>query len=272
MKTKRRKKSVKEKIEIADQGGARRIRKDSKLKKGNGMERIRIGKFLRTGAFAAAIAATSGAVAQAADLPTVKEPLAAPESASALPWFLRVGAAGVMFDSGASLTLGGVGVPGASAKASNNVTAMFELGYFINDNISVQFTGGYPPTSTLTGTGTIASLGTLGKATYGPAVASMNYHLTNFGAFQPYVGLGIAYAIIFASHDGAVHNLSVQGEGGWALQGGADYYLNRNWSLFVDAKYIFLHVSATGNALGLPVTAQVRLDPTIVSGGVSYHW
>jgi len=183
-----------------------------------------------------------------------------------------VGAAGVMFDSGASLTLGGVAVPGASAKASNNVTAMFEFGYFINDNISVQLTGGYPPISTLTGTGTIASLGTLGKATYGPAVASMNYHLTNFGAFQPYVGLGVAYAIIFASHDGAVHNLSVQGEGGWALQGGADYYLNRNWSLFVDAKYIFLHVSATGNALGLPVTAQVRLDPTIVSGGVSNHW
>jgi outer membrane protein len=180
--------------------------------------------------------------------------------------------AGLLFDSSATIALGGATYPGASAKAGNNVTALFEVGYFATKNISVQFTGGYPPTATLTGAGSLAGFGALGKATYGPAAVTVSWHFKELGAFQPYVGVGAAYAIIFGTSDGVVKNLSIPGAGAFVVQGGADYYLNRNWSLFVDAKYILLGVNATGNALGQPVVAHVNLDPTVISGGVSYHW
>lgn len=227
-----------------------------------------ISTLIRMGAIAAC--AVAGA-AQAADLPSVKEPLLAPVEAPA-PWFFRLGVGGVLFDSGASLTLGGASVPGASAHASNNVTAIVEFGYFINDNLSVQLTGGYPPTTSLSGRGVIASLGTLGKVTYGPAVLSLDYHITSFGPFRPYLGFGVVDALIFSTQDGVVRHLGVPNAGGLAVEGGFDYYLNRNWSLFADAKYLLLSASATGTALGAPVTAAVRLDPTIVTGGVGYHW
>ena len=235
---------------------------------GGRMKTGTISTLIRMGAIAAC--AVAGA-AQAADLPSVKEPVLAPIEAPA-PWFFRLGVGGVLFNSSASLTLGGATVPGASAHASNNVTAIVEFGYFINDNLSVQLTAGYPPTTSLSGRGVIAPLGTLGKATYGPAVLSLDYHITNFGAFRPYLGIGVVDALVLSTQDGAVHHLAIPSAGGWAVEGGFDYYLNRNWSLFADAKYLFLSASATGNALGAPVTAVVRLDPTIVTGGIGYHW
>ncbi len=219
-----------------------------------------------------AIAAVFAGAAQAADLPSVKEPLAAPVVESTPPWFVKLGVGGVLFDSSANLALGGVALPGASAHASNNVTAIFEFGYYLNDSFSVQLTGGYPPTSSLTGAGTLAPFGKLGQATYGPAVLSIDYHATYFGAFQPYVGIGFVEAIIFSTQDAAVHNLGVGSQAGWAVEGGFDYFVNRNWSLFFDAKYLFLDVTATGNALGAPVAAEVRLNPTILTGGVGYHF
>jgi outer membrane protein len=216
--------------------------------------------------------ATAAGAARAADLPSIKEPVVAPVVASNLPWFARVGAGGVIFDSSANLTLAGANVPSASAHAGNNVTAIIEFGYYINDNLSIQLTGGYPPTTTLTGTGNIAALGALGKATYGPAVLTLDYHLKTFGAFQPYIGAGFVEAIIFSTQSGAVHNLNIPSSGGWAVEGGFDYFVTPNWSIFADAKYLFLTVGATGNVGGAPVTAHVRLDPTIVSAGLAYHW
>jgi outer membrane protein len=211
-------------------------------------------------------------ITMAADLSSTKDVVSPPVPVEDTHWFVRLGAAGLFYNASANLTLGGAPVPGGSAKAPNNFTAMFEFGYFMTPNLSVQLTGGYPPTATINGAGTVATLGTLGKVTYGPAALTFNYNYKGLGPFQPYLGVGIAYAIIFANHDGAVRNLNVDGEAGFVIQGGADYFINRNWSVFVDAKHIFLRANATGNVMGLPGTAALTVDPTIVSGGVSYHW
>jgi outer membrane protein len=233
---------------------------------------MKIGKISTLiGMGALAVAATVGA-AQAGDLPSVKEPLAAPVAESALPWFVKLGVGGVIFNSSANLALGGVGVPGASATASNNVTAIIQFGYYVTDNFSLQLTAGYPPTTSLTAAGSIAPFGKLGEATYGPAVLSVDYHFTNFGAFQPYIGAGVVDALILNTRGAFVHNLSIGSQGGAAVEGGFDYFINRNWSVFVDAKYLFLTVAANATALGAPLTATIHLNPVIVSGGVGYHF
>jgi outer membrane protein len=193
------------------------------------------------------------------------------ESADAR-WFFRTGPTGLFFDSSASINLGGRHLDGASLKASDDATLLLEAGYFLTRDIAVVFSGGVPPTTNFHGTGTIAELGLLGEATYGPAVLSLNYYFKGLGSLQPYLGVGPAYAFIFSSQDGAVRHLDVDGNWGFAVQAGFDYRMTKNWSAFADVKYIDLKVHAHGELFNEPVKAHVTLDPTIVSLGVSYHW
>lgn len=209
--------------------------------------------------------------AMAADLPATKDVVVAP-IADPL-WFARVGAAGIFYSGSATINALGVRIPGATVSIPNNATALFEGGYYILPNVFIEATAGIPPTATLNGAGSVSSNGTLGKATYAPAVLSINYQYKGFGAFQPYIGLGVSYAIIFNSIDGYVRALNVHNNFGFEIQGGVEYYLNRNWSVYADAKHIWLQVNANGYVgPGVPVTARVTVDPTIVSGGVAYHW
>jgi len=187
-------------------------------------------------------------------------------------WFFRAGPTGLFFDSSAKIALGGKDLPGASLTASNNATLIIEGGYFLTRNLAVEISGGIPPTTTFTGKGTIAGLGKLGKATYGPAVLSLNYYFKDLGSLRPYLGVGEAYAFIFSTEDGAVKDLRVNGNRGFVVQGGFDYRMNKNWSVFADLKHISLKVNARGELLSAPVTASVTLDPTIASLGVSYRW
>ena len=185
----------------------------------------------------------------------------------------KVGPGGVFFDSSAKLYNAAGQVDGASARATDNLAALFEIGYFFTNEIAVSLTGGVPPTTTLNGRGTASAFGTLGKVTYGPATLTAHYHFKDFGALQPYAGLGVGYAIIFGQQDGAVQQLKVKGAPAFVMQAGADWMIDKNWGVFVDVKKLLLSVDASGNLLGaVPVTARVRLDPTIVFTGVSYRF
>lgn len=187
-------------------------------------------------------------------------------------WFVRAGPAGVIYDESAKISLGGQEVPGASVTAKNNFTAEIEAGYYFTPNISVSLTVGAPPTATLKGTGPLAGL-TLGKVTYGPAVAAVQYHVTAFGpAFRPYVGLGVNYTIVLNNKDGAVQNLKVKSPVGVTFQGGAETMINDRIGLFVDAKKILLDTTARGNVGPAPASAKIDINPLIVTGGISFHF
>ena len=64
------------------------------------------------------------------------------------------------------------------------------IGYFVTPDVSLLALLGVPPTTTLTGQGTLSGL-TLGKVTYGPSMLTANYHFRQFGAFQPFLGAGV---------------------------------------------------------------------------------
>jgi outer membrane protein len=217
--------------------------------------------------------------AMAADLPATKDFVAPPAVLEDPRWYARIGFAGIFYDASANVALGGRFYPGGNASIANNAAATFDFGYFVTRNVSLQMTAGSPPTAYLSGAGSISNLGLLGKLTYGPAIASVNYYFKDLGyyiqplsALQPYLGVGPAYSLIFATHDAAVKNLSVIGNIGFAIQGGAEYFVNRNWSVYADAKHIWLNVPSTAVALGIPANARIFANPTVVSGGVAYHW
>jgi len=96
-------------------------------------------------------------------------------------WFFRAGPTGLLFDSSALIDLGGKKLAGASLTASNNATLILEGGYFVTPNIAVESSGGVPPKTIFTGKGSIAGLGELGKATYGPTVLGVNPHWRDQG-------------------------------------------------------------------------------------------
>ena len=188
-------------------------------------------------------------------------------------WFGRIGVVGAIYHSGASISTGGAVIPGASAVVSNNVSVTFDIGFDVTKNISAQLMLGIPPKPTVTGQGTVASLGELGSVRYGPAILSGYYKVRRFGAFQPYAGAGAAYAIILKDHDASVSDLHVRNNFGFVLQAGAEYAFARKWSLFVDYKQVWLALDAHGLIADVaPFRAHVKLNPSLPSAGIKYRF
>jgi NADH:ubiquinone reductase (H+-translocating) len=193
-------------------------------------------------------------------------------SATEKGWVVGIGSINAFYHSGATIATSGQMIPGATANVSNNYTLMFDVRRYIAKNLSLSLMAGVPPKPTITGEGSVASLGELGKVRYGPAILTAEYHLPKLRTFRPYVGAGTAYAIILKEHDAAVSQLGVRNNWGTVLQAGAEHQLSRNMALFVDVKEVWLAVDAHGSLYGVaPVTAHVNLNPTIVSVGIKFH-
>lgn len=187
-------------------------------------------------------------------------------SAETSPWSMRVGPTHVRFSTSADVSINGDTVPGGSARASSNNTLGLEIGYAINPDWTARLLVGAPPTTTVTGTGTLSGAGTLGEVQYGPLVLSATYNLPAAGGLRPYVGAGINYTIVFSSRDGSLSNLSVDNAWGKVLQLGVETDLNRDWTLGLDVRKIFLKTHARGQVGpgGPNAHARVTLNPAVV--------
>lgn len=122
-------------------------------------------------------------------------------------WFGRVGLAGMIYHSGATLSSNGALIPGATVDVSYDVTLTLDVGYDITKNIFTSLMVGIPPKPTITGQGTVAALGELGAVRYGPAILWGGYRFRRWGAFQPYAGPGVVYAIMLKDHDASISHL-----------------------------------------------------------------
>lgn len=196
------------------------------------------------------------------------------------PWSVRTGPARVDFHVNSSVEVAGTTVPGGTVEASGSTFLGIEIGYAVNDDWTARLALGVPPTTTLTVSGTLTSMvppltGTLGKVKYGPAVLTANYTLGNFGGFKPYVGAGVNYTMVMKEEDGDVSDLKVKSAFGSAVEIGFDVPLTSQWSLFVDARKVWVKTTATGNLAalgGLPAKAYVTLNPVIVHAGIGYRF
>lgn len=187
------------------------------------------------------------------------------------PWFGRAGVVAAIYHSGATFTSSGEVIPGATATVSNNVSVTLDLGYDFTDNISALLMVGIPVKPTVSGAGTVASLGDLGAVLYGPAIFSAIYRFQTFGAFRPYAGPGVAYAIVLKDYDAAISDLRVHNNFGYVLQAGTECTVG-GFSLFVDFKRVWLSVDADGSLGDTPVMAHVKLNPSLVSAGFKFHF
>jgi outer membrane protein len=227
---------------------------------------------LLTCATAMAMAAISG-LAHAADLPAPRGSMPVAPTMTKLPsWFIHLGPGGVFLAESAKMNAGGFPLTGATISVDPQLTPVLEVGYFITPNFAVSVTGGLPPKISIKGAGTVAGLGTLGTAVYGPATLTAHYHFTNFGRFQPYIGGGLAIMKVFSTSDRVLSNLKIEDTFGPALQIGADFMIDDNWGAFIDVKKAFLRTISTGSLGGVPVRAKTTLDPLVVHSGLTYRF
>lgn len=186
--------------------------------------------------------------------------------------FTRVGLLVAPYHSSTVIATNGQTLLGGTAEASNNTTVTFDLGYDITKDISASLTTGIPVKPHVTGEGTAASLGTLGKVRYGPTIIAGQYRFPKLGRIRPYVGGGAAYAIIFKNFDGSVKDLQVHNNWGSVIQVGAEYEVNSKYTLFFDVKEVWLAVNAHGVLSDrTPVKARITLNPSLVTVGIKFH-
>jgi outer membrane protein len=200
----------------------------------------------------------------------------AAESSPTSGFYVDLGAAGLLFDTNASIDVAGRPLLGSNLHASNNVTLGLGIGYFVTPNISLLTVLGVPPTTTLTGRGVLSGV-TLGKVTYGPSMLVANYHFRQFGAFQPFLGAGVTYTVVFGTEDNAITNLKVSNSVGAVIRTGFDAMLSDRWGAFISLSKVFVATNASGNAairplVGAPISAHVSFNPLVLFSGVTYRF
>jgi len=279
------------------------------------MKRI-LGDAASLAVLAAALMGPSFTAAQAADLavaPVVytKAPLVDDWS----PWAIRVRAADVFSSSKGKSTLfvsenPGLNSPESSLAMSSAVIPVIDVAYFFTRNLAVELDFGVPPRSTISGTGLLDGL-TIGKASAFAPVLMFQYHFTELGRFQPYVGLGVNYTSFFdvkaanspasvlgTSHidvgalqgvpggpympgTASVTGLHIGDSFGAVAQVGFDFMIDRHWGLNVDVKKVWMRpeYSATAvvdipnvGAMEQYISGSAHIDPWIIGGGVTYRF
>ncbi|MBZ8133666.1 OmpW family protein [Afifella sp. IM 167] len=207
------------------------------------------------------------APAFAADLPAPPaDPVASFEPWS--PWQVRLRALGVFPEDGGSVS----GVAGSDLSYSNSVTPELDISYYFTPNIAVELILGTTYAS-VDGEGSIAALGEVGNSWILPPTLTLQYHFTNFGAFQPYVGAGVNYTIFYGTEAKSLSAFEIENTFGLALQAGADYMLNEHWGLNLDVKKIFLEPDWNGRlANGTAVKGKAEMNPWLIGAGVTYRF
>lgn len=150
-------------------------------------------------------------------------------------------------------------------EAANLWIPEVDFSYFITPNFAAELVLTYPQDVDIKVAGT--KQGTI-KAL--PPSLMFQYHVTQLGAFKPYVGLGVNYTIFTKRKNilnGAaeVDSSSV----GFAGQIGFDYMFTKNWGLNIDVKYLQMDtdVKVNGSKIG-----KLDLNPVTTGIGVSYRF
>ncbi|UAK26281.1 OmpW/AlkL family protein [Sphingomonas nostoxanthinifaciens] len=193
----------------------------------------------------------------------------APDPQTDRGWYVHLGAGALLFNEGAVIRSGASVIPKASVSIAANETFIAEAGYRWR-HWGLSATGGFPPVATVDGVGSLQPLGSLGRIRYGPVVISGHYHFGGLGRLKPYIGAGPVFLLIFKNKDDAVRQLDVHDSVGVAVQGGTEFAVSPRWGVFVDVKKAHLRTRATALLGAAPIEARIRLDPLVLSGGISH--
>jgi outer membrane protein len=271
------------------------------------------------GALAATCLSAVSVSALAADLPSIKAPPPPPVVDTFQPFQVRLELSGLVmtagagtaydegalapFANGAAATLlapyggnplvafglssgPGTVIPWASTSTSYIIVPTLAVDYYINKNWSIEAICCVAPAH-IQGIGSIKS--TFAHTWVFPPSLLIDYHFTNFGAWQPYVGVGVNFTDYFGTRvnneswplffqpsgpltaasisafgvgaaSAQFYNATVTPSWGVVGQAGLDYMFNEHWGLNLDVKYIMMEPTVHTKVAGIvpaPLTGLV---------------
>ena len=182
-------------------------------------------------------------------------PLAIPATAEAQSWMARVRAINISPDVSSS-------IPGLDVK--DQWAPELDFSYFFSKNLAAELI-----LSTARHEVTLDG-NSIGKVSILPPTITLQYHFTDLGlgALKPYVGAGLNYTRF--SNVSLPSGLSIDKNSfGGALQIGTDFAIDKNWSVNLDVKKVWIRtdLSAAGATLG-----KIKVDPVLVGVGVGYKF
>jgi outer membrane protein len=152
------------------------------------------------------------------------------------------------------------GVPGLSI--SDKTFPEVGFSYFVSPNFAVELAFTYQQKHDIRLNGV-----TIGSLKQIPPTLLAQYHFTEWGAFKPYVGVGINYTR-FSSLSLIFPGSSInKSSTGLALQAGIDYEISKNMYLNLDIKKIKVDTDVT--LLGVPA-GNFKIDPWVVGAGIGW--
>lgn len=153
---------------------------------------------------------------------------------------------------------------GLGLAVNNKSIPEVDISYFYTPNVAVELILTVPQAQKVYSNGAL-----IGTFKHLPPTLLAQYHFTGLQGYKPYVGAGINYTDISQVNllGGAV-TLDQDSWGG-ALQAGVDIPLDRNWSINLDVKkvYIKTRVYANGASAG-----TLKLDPVLAGVGIGYRF
>jgi len=184
---------------------------------------------------------------------------------------VRARAVYVSFDNSQNEGLGATAhaLGGSEIKANSRFIPEVDLSWFFTKNIAAELVLTYPQTVDVQLNDT-----KIGKIKALPPSLLLQYHFTDFGAFKPYVGLGVNYTLFSSAGNIStpVGQASVEGHSfGAAAQVGFDYMFTKNLGLNVDVKYIQMKTDVLLRASNTKV-GSLGLSPWTPGIGITYKF
>lgn len=178
---------------------------------------------------------------------------------------IRLRGIGVLPDGGGNTTINGRPEP------DNAFVPEVDFTYFFSEHIAAELIVATSPHDLKLKNSDLGNVD-LGDTMILPPTLTLQYHFTPDSKFSPYLGAGINYTLPYAEDaaGGTVTKLKADGSFGYALQAGADYWINDNWGVNIDVKKVWVDVDASIN--NGAITGNVELDPWIVGAGISYRF
>jgi outer membrane protein len=225
--------------------------------------KLRLHSGLTVLAAAAALAASSGASAQAAG-----------------QWAVKAGV-GKITPKVKSGDVSAPALPGSKADVSADTQPIFAVAYGITDNLTVELDLGLPYKHEISGAGAIAGTGVLGTVkALPPTLFAYHRFFEPEARFRPYVGAGLTYAY-FADETGSGKltalsdiggpptTFSLKNKAAGTLQVGLIVNINKKW--FVDGNISKTWLK-TKVSFSSGQTQDMTLNPEAVTLGLGYKF
>jgi outer membrane protein len=183
-------------------------------------------------------------------------------SAENNPWLVRLRA--VHLDpADKSDPVGGTGAADRLTINSKTIPE-FDATYFFTPHLSAELVLTYPQKHDV-----LLDGNRIGTMKHLPPMLLAQYRFLPDARVQPYVGAGLNYTTMSDVHvqDGAIglEHKSI----GLALQAGADFTLDKNWSLNLDVKKVQIRSDVNS---GGAIISHMKIDPLLLAVGVGYRF